>query len=712
MMSAVSKPATRPAVSGIGAAQRLSRLFRPRSVAVVGASEKRARSNHAIHALLNADAEVFLVNPNQNVSHGRPTVPNLAAIGKPVDAVFVMVSAATAIEIVREAAASGAGGAIVNAGGFRESGAEGVARERALLKAAGDMPVLGPNCNGYVDVHRSIRLSGAPPLPIKAGGVGLVTHSGALIGSMGVAGHERGVGFSHLISTGNEASVDIADCLDFLVDDPNTRAICLIIETIRRPREFFAAAERARSSNKPIVALKLGRSERGQAIATSHTGAIAGESWVYDLAFRQYGIGVAHDLTELCDRVVCFDQLPPERWSALNGLAIISPSGGGAGMASDMCAQFGIALPALSEIEPELKRLIPSAGIANPIDLTGFVVGNRALATDVLALYANAPAVDTVLLQWFLADGGLEMGEAFLAPFEDLARKSSKTFVIGSLEDGPLGSWASGLPGKGIAATRGLPATLRALQAMGDFVSARERKRLPAPAPVAVDAPPPADIVESEAGPMLGFAAAMKLLSAAGIKVAPYHMLGTGGTSDLPTSFPERLVVKLADIPHRTDIGAVRVGVQRAQLADEVAALTAIASEHNLPPAIVVQPQLQAQSEAFAGIKADSSLGPVVLCGAGGIFIEQQRKIAGALAPLGSGDADMMLDELEDLGLFKPFRGRQPWDRVQLADIVAKLGALAVGAQAWMQSIDINPLLWTGSEFVAVDALCICKPRS
>ncbi len=692
---------------------RLSRLFRPRSVAIVGASEKRARSNHAVKSLLQSDLDVYLVNPNQKQLHNRATTPSLSAIGRPIDAVFVMVSAANAIDVVAEAAAIGAGGVVVNAGGFREAGPEGAGRERELIKAAGDMPLLGPNCNGYIDVPGGVRLSGAPPLPIKAGSIGLVTHSGALMGSMGIAGYERGIGFSHLISTGNEAALDMADCLEFLIDDPGTRVICLIVEALRRPRQFFAAARRALLNNKPIIALKLGRGERARNIATSHTGAIAGDDWVYDVAFRQFGIAIANDLVELADRAICFDQLPPERWSALKGLAVLSPSGGGAGMASDMYADSGVPLPEPAALKAAVKRIIPGSEVCNPIDLTGFVVGNTELAEQVFSLYADEAEIDTLLLQWFLADAGLEMGAAFLQPFEELARKSVKTFVVGSLEDGPLGAWASSLPAKGIAATRGLAGTLRALQTMGNFVA--RRSRAPAadtPSP-SVAVPRPQSVVTSDAGPIVEFSQAMTLLGQAGIAVAPFHVVQTRTPStEVPEEFGELLVVKLADIPHRTDIGAVRLGVTRQKLNDVVAELSGLAAAQGLPATVVVQPQLHAEGEAFAGIKIDSGLGPVVLCGAGGIFVERQRQVAGALVPIGLGEAQQMLDGLEAQGLFAPLRGRTAWDRPQLTDVVVKLGHLAEGARSWMASLDINPLLWTGRSFVAVDVLCVCQSLS
>lgn len=692
---------------------RLSRLFRPRSVAIVGASEKRARSNHAVKSLLQSNLDVYLVNPNQKQLHNRATSPSLSAIGRPIDAVFVMVSAANAIDVVGEADAIGAGGVIVNAGGFREEGPEGAGRERELIEAAGNMPLLGPNCNGYIDARRGVRLSGAPPLPIKAGSIGLVTHSGALMGSMGIAGYERGIGFSHLISTGNEAALDMADCLEFLVDDPGTRVICLIVETLRRPRQFFSAARRASLNNKPIIALKLGRGERARNIATSHTGAIAGDDWIYDVAFRQFGIAIANDLTELADRAICFDQLPPERWSALKGLAILSPSGGGAGMASDMYADHGVPLPEPATLKTAVKRLIPGCEVCNPIDLTGFVVGNTELAEQVFSLYADEPEIDTLLLQWFLADAGLEMGAAFLKPFEELARKSPKTFVVGSLEDGPLGPWASSLPAKGVAAARGLLGTLRALQTMGNFVDSRSRTPVAEAASPPVALSRPQNVVASDVGLLVEFSQAMKLLRHAGIAVAPFHIVQTRTPStEVPEEFGELLVVKLADVPHRTDIGAVRLGVTREKLNGVVAELGDLADAHRLPPTVVVQPQLHAEGEAFAGIKINSGLGPVVLCGAGGIFVERQRQVVGALVPLGLDDAEQILDGLEAKGLFAPLRGRTAWDRRQLTDVVVKLGQLAEGARSWMASLDINPLLWTGRSFVAVDALCVCQNSS
>ena len=199
----------------------------------------------------------------------------------------------------------------------------------------------------------------------------VITHSGALIGSFGAAGHIRRVGFSRLISTGNEASLDMSDALDFLVEDPDTRVICLAVESVRRPQAFLEAVNRAIAAGKPVIALKLGRSRQGRAIAQSHTGAISGDAWAFEAICRQHGVEIAHDLTELIDRAICFEQLPAAKWSPLEGLAIVTASGGGAGMASDFCEDMDIGLPALDCIAGQVSEVVPGVQVVNPLDMTG-----------------------------------------------------------------------------------------------------------------------------------------------------------------------------------------------------------------------------------------------------------------------------------------------------------------------------------------------------
>lgn len=691
---------------------KLARFFRPASIAVVGASTNQSRSNYSVPRLLESGADIFLVNPKRPELYGEKTYPNLESIGRSVDAVFAMVNAERVMEVVREASQLGAGGVVVNASGFAEIGGDGIRKQLELVEAAGAMPILGPNCNGFIDVNSGVRLSGAPPLPIRGGGIGLVTHTGALIGSVGVAGFERGVGFSHMISTGNEAAVDMADCLDFLVQDPRTRTICLIVESIRRPDAFFKAADRAASAGKPIVALKLGRSARAQAIAASHTAALAGDAQVYEWAFRQHGIERARDLEELIDRVICFEQLPQNKWSRLDGLAVITASGGGAQMAADTYADFGVTIPPLPEVKSRLQASLPGAQVVNPLDLTGLALGNREITREIMSAYAEAPDVDTLVLQWFLDDKAFEMGGVLLEEFVAAAKRTGKTALIGSVEDGRLGSWAAALPDQQIGVTRGLVGTVRALQTMGAFTRYSSELGTTGPVPRANPQPQPAagEIVEVQGVRMLRFPAAMTLLERFGFEVAPYLVIEADmEPSQCKPSFNGPYFVKLADVPHRTDIGAVRASVTEETLATAVAELRGLARTRNLPAAVVIQKQLSIDSEAFLGIKADGDLGATVTCGIGGIFVELLKAVVGGVAPFGLEQARRQLAALEKTGIFEGLRGRSPWNRDDLAAAMVQASLLAESARDWVQSLDINPLAFSDGRFIALDCLCVCN---
>ena len=684
----------------------LERLLRPRSVAVVGASESRAQSRNSVTSLQEADVDLHLVNPRRAELFGLRTYRDLAGIGKPVDAVLAFVNPAATIEVVAAAAETGCGGVVVNADGFDPD-----QRSALLAAAGGNVALLGPNCNGYVDAIRRVRLSGAPPLPLLGGRVGVITHSGGLIASVGAAGAERRVGFSRLISTGNELQVGMADCLDVLVDDPDTDAIALIIETIRRPRHFFAALRRAHDADKPVVALKLGRSERARAIARSHTGAVTGEDWVYRAALRQYGVQQADDIAELMDRLTAVAQLPRERWSAVEGLAVLGTSGGWAALAGDIAEDEGILLRPLDAVSTAIRPVLPSVEIANPLDMSGGVVNAPDVVGAVVDAYTGSAEVDTLLALWFLDDAALDMGGALI----DAAAAAADRLpvMVASIEDSAIGETATGFPGRGLAVGRGIRSAMRALASMGSHVRDRGRPigTQPGSPIAALPAPGPADVVQSTAGSMLGFPAAMDLLRTHGIEIAPYEMVAPEAdpaTLVAPTG-AERFVVKLADVPHRTEIGAVRLGVTADGIADAVTRLREIAARHEVAATVVVQAQLPIDGEALLGIDTGSGLGPFVACGPGGVLVELGARPVGALAPVSAEQARSMLSGLDRLGVFRGVRGANPWDRDALAHAVTALSRLAVAAQAWLGTLEINPLAVVGDRFVALDCLCLLR---
>src|SRR4051794_4769872 len=425
-----------------GGRSALDRTLNPRTVAIVGVSETSIFAA-GVRRSMAADAEFFFVHPKASSVYGLETYPDLRSLGRPVDAVYSGVGAERTVEVVEQAAELGAGGVITIAGGFAELGARGrplQERMQAAARGAG-MHVVGPNGVGMMNVPRKLDLTMLAPFERRVGGLSAATHSGAMIEAIAAsAWRAGGVGLNLLVSAGNEAVTDLADYLDYFADDPATRGIALAIEKIRRPDEFFAAARRCLELGKPVVALKLGRSERAQRMAASHTGTLTGDSWVYDVAMKQAGILPAYDIDDLVDRVQFLEQLPRERWTPVRGLAVLTATGGFAQLASDLADVEHVDIPEVESLRPFVEENIPGGTVPNPLDATGFVGSIPGLMEKICVEYANTPELDAFLwtsqhADWDIAAKGSV--DTFAQVGKDMP---DKTFVVAPLA-GVGGSW-------------------------------------------------------------------------------------------------------------------------------------------------------------------------------------------------------------------------------------------------------------------------------
>ncbi|MGB8387837.1 acetate--CoA ligase family protein [Mycobacterium sp.] len=685
----------------------LDRLMNPRTVAFVGIAEE-SRWAYAVKYSLEADAEFFFVHHKAEQVFGHRAYPDLRAIGQPVDAVFLALGAERTVDAVEQAAEIGAGGVITCAAGFAELGDEGVRLQQRMVEGAraGNMPVVGPNGVGLMNVPGKLHLSMLPIFRRRVGGLSAATHSGAMIEAMAAAASRAGgVGFNLLVSAGNEAVTDVADYLDYFAGDDATRIVALAIEKIRRPEAFFDAASRCLEAGKPIVAIKLGRSERTQRMAASHTGTLTGDAWVYDVAFKQAGILPATDIDDLIDRVQFLEQLPRKRWTEVRGLAILTATGGFAQLASDLAEVEGVDVPEVERLRPFVADTIPGGAVTNPLDITGFAGVIDGLWRKVLTEYSAAPEFDALLF----SSQHAEWNEPLFADIEfaEFGAASDKPFVIAPLA-GQGGQWLEKYRADGIAVGNGLRGCLRGLYTMGAFTRLRPGSRVRPPTEISLLPRPQDDPVAVPEGSMLPFTATMDLLARAGIPTAPYHLIAADGAAS-PPSFAGPYVVKLADVAHRTEHGAVRLGVEAAALGAAVGDLRAIAVSHGLPTLIAVQPMISGYGEAFIGINGQSELGPLVVFGLGGVFVEVMRKIGGRMAPMSSEDAAELIDEFSDTGVLDGFRGSPPWDRGALASVLKAASLLAAGGRTWIESIDINPLIVTADGPIAVDGLCLLR---
>jgi len=682
----------------------LSRTLKPTTVAVVGVSDTNQFAQY-VEPTLDSDAEVFFVHHKNPTVFGRPTVPSLSALGRPVDVVMSALNATRTTELAEEAAGLDVGGLVLIAGGFAESGPEGrVLQERLAAAAArGGMAVVGPNGLGYVNVRHKISLTIASRHKRRPGGISVVSHSGAMLSGVAMAAWEnRGVGLNVIVSAGNEAVTDLADYVDYFVDDPETTAIGLVVEAIRRPAAFFAAVARAHAAGKPVAVLKLARSARSREMAASHTAALAGDAWVYDVALRQAGVILAYDPEELVDRLQFFDQLPLSRWSTMAGLGVITMTGGFASLAYDIATQEGLTVPPLSSLGEWVRSTIPGVTVANPLDTTGF--GGQ-IWDQVVSRYATSEETDALLYVHPLAEEDDGLSRNLVAELATAAAVSDKPFVMANCSGTPA-PWTDEFRGP-VALGRGLRPTLRGIQAMGAFVTHRSRTVDAAPA-VAPLARPSVDLIEVPEGRMLPFKESMELLASAGVPVAPYYFVPEDASAAAPP-FSGPYVVKLADVGHRTEHGAVKLGVAGPDIPAATKELRDLADAHRLSPLTVVQRMVPAQGEAFIGVQGASELGPLVVFGLGGILVEALGRVGGRMAPLTAAEARALVDEFADLKVMHGFRGQPAWDLSTLAEILVAAGRLAAGGREWIASLDINPIIYGPDGFHAVDALCLVR---
>ena len=691
----------------------LHRVLDPKTIAIVGATESSPYAANS-RGTLDSDATVYYVNPRYPSVFGQATVPDLRSIGTPVDAVLSLMSAERTTDLVEEAAACGAGGVITVAGGFSEFGHDGVVLQERLSIAAwaANMPVIGPNGVGYISVPKKLDLTMLPHFSRRPGGVSMIAHSGAAIEAMGAAAWRAGgVGFNLMISAGNEPVTDMADYLNYLVDDPATEIICLVVEKIRRPGAFFAAAARARSAGKPIVAIKLARTERTQRMAMSHTGTLTGDAWIYEQAFRQAGILTAEEIDELADRVQFLEQLPRSRWSPVRGLFVFTGTGGFAAMAGDLADAEGVDIPEVPRLSEFIGSVVPGATVPNPLDATGFFSSRPDVVEAIMATYLSAPEFDAniFLSQFAEWDVTGRRGAESFAQRTHAAGPQAGPTIIAPLA-GTGGRWLEDLRSQyGVAIGNGLRGCLRGLNTMATFMRSRPDAAICDPATVAAMPRPAVAAIDGEAGPMLPFAATMDLLAAAGIPVAPYHLVrDLADAASVPFAGP--YVAKLANVAHRTEHAAVRLGVTAQGLPGAVADLRDLARRDGLPEVVAVQKMIDGEGEAFIGLRGRSELGPVVAFGLGGVFVEVLGRVSGRLAPFTGADAAELIAEFDDLGVLSGVRGRQPWDREALAGILMRAGQLAAAGREWIDTVDINPLIFDGGGFVAVDGLCLLRP--
>lgn len=677
----------------------IAALLAPRSIAIVGATP-RADSLGGRPALNLAaqgyTGRIFPVNPRYAAINGAPCYPGLAAIPEPVDVVLVLVGADRVFETLDQAVAAKACAAIVFGGGFAELGAEGVKRQARLTAYAGQgLRIAGPNVNGLFNVAAGIAMGFSPAFegPARRGHVALISQSGAIATGVSSRGMEMGIGFSHVIATGNEADLELTDYLEFLLDDPGVAAFACFIEGSKDPARFLRVARAALRAGKPIVAVKAGRSASGQAVSRSHTGAMTGSYEVLAGAMRQAGVVVVDTLDALLGAAALFGAR--DRPSG-GGTAVMSLSGGMASLIADQCAAAGVAIPAFTaDTTARLRGVLPAiAAVSNPLDVTGQVVTDPALWTNCASAIAGDPGIDaTISILSILA------GHADRKLSEDLIASGGGVLQVAV--------WASAAPagcGIDLLRTAGIPTFMGAAEAVAAIAAwrrywdTRAARLAPCPSPT----PSPAATSDNWA-----------LLQAAGIPIVRNALVADRaelGAALAGLRFPLALKVQSDDIPHKTELNLLRLSVKTP--AEAEAAFDAIIGDarRHRPNAsidgVLIQEMFAGRRELILGVRHEPMLGPAVVFGLGGIFSEVVRDVSVRMAPVSAFDVAEMIAELRGAALLGPVRGLGTARPGLLEDVIQRFSTLAL-AQPGLAEFEINPLILAddGQSCAAVDVL-------
>lgn len=657
--------------------------------------------------------DIWLVNPNHAEIDGVRCHASVADLPAAPDAVFVAVPARQAIDVVRALAERGAGGAIVYASGFSETGADGAALQQALVDAAGDMAVLGPNCYGLIN-----GLNGSALWPVAHGaprvesGVAVITQSGNLAYNLSMSA--RSVPFAYLASVGNQASVDIARLVDAFVDDPRIRAIGVHLEGLKDVRAFSEAAARALARGVPIVALKSGTSALGAQLAISHTSSLAGSDALYDALFRRLGVIRVKDPVGLVEtlKLLAIAGVPERRT-----LAALATSGGDAGLVADLGEVRGIAFPPVGDAGRDaLGNVLPAyATIANPLDFTTTPWGDadkmRACCD---ALLADRPGAAAMILDYPQeATGERPLCDVAAQAFAASARQHGVVgAVISVFPDLTPPDHAARMAAAGIAPLQGLADGIDAIGAAMTYGETR-RRVLDADALNALPV-----LRAGNGGGNHGATtlhdewASKRMLAAHGLDVPSAECVAPADApaAALRLGFPVCVKVVSDRLPHKTEAGAV---VLKLASPDAVAAAVERMTEqvaHYAPDVRVERILVEKMADApllelIVGVKREPNFGLALVLGAGGVLVELIRDTATLLLPVRESDVRDALLGLKLGPLLTGYRGRPKAD---LDTVVANVMAIARFAQAHADTLvelDVNPLLVMERGAVAVDAL-------
>lgn len=668
---------------------------------------------------------IYPVNPSYQEVDGITCFPTLTAIGAPIDVVVLALPAALIADELENCAAAGAKFAIVLSAGFVEAGAEGADLQRQLQDIAKrtGVRVIGPNCQGFYNIPGRITTTFSPTVAPAAGGaytpvsqrrVGIIAQSGGIGFSLFARGRAAGLGFSYIVSSGNEADLTTSDLLDYMVHDDRTDVIVLFCETVRDPQGFVTGLAEAQRRGKPVIALKVGTSPAAQRAAASHTAALTGWDTGYRAVFERYNVIQAEHPDDAIAIAGVFATCPLPKGRRAG---IITVSGGGGALMADMLAAQGLAIPELSPVlQTRIASYIPAHGSTlNPVDLT---LNSAELVMPTIELLEQSDEVDMIVLVSQLASGEIMPLDAQL------------TRTIVDRQAKPVATWTYTLPspaGLKLANDSGLFMHLdlrNCARGVGKLTDYAERNGHFQTALAAQDPGTAAHAASGESGTLemrqvLSEHRTRQVLAGFGLPAPEDELaLNAAHAQEIATrlGYPVVLKVQSPDIPHKTEAGGVRLNLADAAAVRAAHAAILAAAQAYRPDAhiegVLVQRMAPKGHELVIGMVNDATFGPIMMMGLGGIGIELFGDVVHCPAPLSADEARTALNTLKSSALFHGYRGAPAIDLAPVAQLIAQISQIAHALRVHIAEMEFNPVIVhaDGSGVTLADALMILKP--
>ena len=668
-----------------------SDIFQARNVALIGATDKSHWPQNIYANMIESGFEgnLWPINPRRDEIFGVKCYPDLHSTPRPADLALLIIPAAAIPETLASGAEVGLKSAVVYAAGFGDGGRpESIERGKRLKSQLNnlDISVCGPNCMGLVGIREKLYCyPHAHIRNLEPGPTALITQSGGTLSYYLRAGAERGITFSYAVSSGNEISLDLSDYINFCIDDPETKQICLFIEGIRKPEAFMRACGRALEAEKPIIAIKTGRSQKSREAAQSHSGAVSGDYAGYEAVCERYGIINCETLEEMIEMTVGFQQ---RRWPQGPRVAFMTTSGGTVDLLHDYCEEQGTSVPDLNEATIEkIRPFVPSdCHIRNPID-TGAPVGKsgKSSPVEICKAFASDPNVDIVA--WCNNMPGSARSSGAEDEIVDLLKSTEKpVFSFARMPHQIPNGGLDFQKRTGMPFVQGTRIGVRVANALW-FFSQRRGKT-----PITPNDPKgEKDQCDGEA--------LIDSLEQIGIQKPRSLMVQTpedAGNAAAEIGFPVAIKIVSPQASHKTEIGGVSLGIQNSENAKtaafEMEGRLKSAQAESTVDGFLIQ-EMVSGVEVLVGTRTDPLYGPMLVLGTGGTMVELIRDISLSLLPVSKTQIRHMIAKLKLKKQLAGWRGSPEADIDALIKAILSLSTFYLDHRTWLKDIEINPLM-------------------